>query len=1025
MTEDSGESIKLIEEQQIKEEMIAPTIDMKLLVEEMKKTMDKALIEALTPSVTENDSRFFSSPGPVHTPPKKKEQERLDPTLNYLCQAILGLPMDCVIYNQEEVETLLDLTSLSKEDIFDIEGMSGEKIKKIHARKLQQLTWWYIDEASKHPNNQVQDDDWFHKTSEDFENFRREKVPFMSRQDINIKTYKTSDNQDSEALNTWNKNLRLDVSSFPEFKGQLEQWLPYKRKFLATAKTYDLDVLFQENIPTLIPDSQADKLWKKKSEFVYSVFLRKVSGGACLLAMRRNSDSQCARATFFAFVDHFESPENKMVISQKCQSIIEGLELTHTYTGGVNSFVNKLENTYMDLEYCTGSPKSDLDKKTKLLLSIKDTRLFGIRDNFSMNPSLSFNSCLVLLTQHATMFGKSTRNSRQASGRGERGGKGGRNGKGRSGKIPETYKGIKIDQIPDEEWRSLTYEQRQKVIELRREFFANRNASGRGRGNYSGRGGRGTPGRGGRGNPGRGNFGRGGRGNPNRRVQFQGTERELEEEEIPPPQEEEEEHSPSDNVWDNIPTLGDIFATRCVSAMVTSRIAQQKGEINDTKKDEECIIEDVLIDSGADTGCLGKAFKIINEDNFRTINVYGCRDEFVTKGLKVGDGITLVTDSSGEKFILRYNEGIIDQNGRSIFSVAQLRDHGMDVDDRPIKYGGRQQMETMESVVFPLNMKGGLAHLTIQYPTDEEISSYPVLEITSDLPWNPEGLEDHNDRTLQEVKTEKHGPDLEQLAPCLGWKPTEVIKRTLEATTQYVKNSLRIPMRRHFKTRNRATYVRRLREIICTDTFFASRPAKDGITCAQMYVGKKSGLTQVFGMSSESQFSETLQDFIRKWGAPDVLMSDNAKSETGKKVKKILREYCIKDQQSEAHQQNQNLAESRIGEIKRSTNIMMDRTGTPDDLWYLCMTYVVYLLNHLAVSKLNWKTPIEMATGETPDISNLLQFHWYEKVYYYDHSMSFPDSKEKLGRFVGIAEHVGDTLTYHILTEDISKVISR
>ena len=202
MTEDSGESIKLIEEQQNKEEMIAPTIDMKLLVEEMKKTMDKALIEALTPSVTENDSRFFSSPGPVHTPPKKKEQERLDPTLNYLCQAILGLPMDCVIYNQEEVETLLDLTSLSKEDIFDIEGMSGGKIKKIHARKLQQLTWWYIDEASKHPNNQVQDDDWFHKTSEDFENFRREKVPFMSRQDINIKTYKTSDNQDSEALNT-------------------------------------------------------------------------------------------------------------------------------------------------------------------------------------------------------------------------------------------------------------------------------------------------------------------------------------------------------------------------------------------------------------------------------------------------------------------------------------------------------------------------------------------------------------------------------------------------------------------------------------------------------------------------------------------------------------------------------------------------------------------------------------------------------------------------------------------------------
>ena len=99
MTEDSGASIKMIKDQEDKDEIIAPTVDMKLLVEEMKKTMDKALIEALTPSGTENDSRFFSSPGPVHTPPKTKEQEQLDPTLNYLCHVILGLPMDCVIYN--------------------------------------------------------------------------------------------------------------------------------------------------------------------------------------------------------------------------------------------------------------------------------------------------------------------------------------------------------------------------------------------------------------------------------------------------------------------------------------------------------------------------------------------------------------------------------------------------------------------------------------------------------------------------------------------------------------------------------------------------------------------------------------------------------------------------------------------------------------------------------------------------------------------------------------------------------------
>ena len=94
------------------------------------------------------------------------------------------------------------------------------------------------------------------------------------------------------------------------------------------------------------------------------------------------------------------------------------------------------------------------------------------------------------------------------------------------------------------------------------------------------------------------------------------------------------------------------------------------------------------------------------------------------------------------------------------------------------------------------------------------------------------------------------------------------MEKTLAATTQYVTNSLRLPMRQHFKARNRALFVKRLRETFATDTFFLSEPAIDGETCAQIYVGKKSYLTEIFGMTSESQMYETLQDFIRKWEHP-------------------------------------------------------------------------------------------------------------------------------------------------------------
>jgi hypothetical protein len=60
------------------------------------------------------------------------------------------------------------------------------------------------------------------------------------------------------------------------------------------------------------------------------------------------------------------------------------------------------------------------------------------------------------------------------------------------------------------------------------------------------------------------------------------------------------------------------------------------------------------------------------------------------------------------------------------------------------------------------------------------------------------------------------------------------------------------------------------------------------------------------------------------------------------------------------------------------------------------------------------------------DISALLQFHFYEKVYYHVEDKHFPsESTEKLGYWVGIAENCGDALTWKILTEDTQKVIIR
>ena len=67
----------------------------------------------------------------------------------------------------------------------------------------------------------------------------------------------------------------------------------------------------------------------------------------------------------------------------------------------------------------------------------------------------------------------------------------------------------------------------------------------------------------------------------------------------------------------------------------------------------------------------------------------------------------------------------------------------------------------------------------------------------------------------------------------------------------------------------------------------------------------------VYGMKTNSQFVNTLEDNIHEWGAMDKLLSDRAQVEVSNHAKEILRYYCIDDWQSEPHYQHQNPAEGR------------------------------------------------------------------------------------------------------------------
>ena len=269
-------------------------------------------------------------------------------------------------------------------------------------------------------------------------------------------------------------------------------------------------------------------------------------------------------------------------------------------------------------------------------------------------------------------------------------------------------------------------------------------------------------------------------------------------------------------------------------------------------------------------------------------------------------------------------------------------------------------------------------------------------------------------------------PDFLKLRPYFGWLNVDVIKKTLQHTTQYARIPTGSLLKRVFKSSNPALNVHRRNEPVACDIVYSDTPAiDDGSTAAVIFTGTKTSVTDVYGISTDNQFVNTLEDNIRERGAPYRLVSDRGSAIISERVKTILRTLCISAWQSEPHQQQQNPAERRYQTIKNTANRILDRVGAPAYTWLLCLQYVCFLLNHTFNSTLK-TVPLTALHGSTVDVSVLLRFHFYQQVYYMNPNAHFPSqSRESAGFIVGISEHVGPALCWKILTCDTKQIIHR
>jgi hypothetical protein len=160
--------------------------------------------------------------------------------------------------------------------------------------------------------------------------------------------------------------------------------------------------------------------------------------------------------------------------------------------------------------------------------------------------------------------------------------------------------------------------------------------------------------------------------------------------------------------------------------------------------------------------------------------------------------------------------------------------------------------------------------------------------------------------------------------------------------------------------------------------------------------------------------STTLLEVIRWRGAMDKLITDGAAAEISQRVMDVLHHLMIDNWQSEAHFQHQNFTERHWQDLKRLlTTWLMN-------LWLCCyMEYVANIMNITAGQSLNWQTPLQRLTGQTPYSSIAMVFQFYDEIFFCrDQRAKCPSQTVDLkGCFVRISKHVGHALTYKILTD--------
>ena len=390
---------------------------------------------------------------------------------------ILTLPQPVVdLFNEEGINSIGLLLNYSEMELMELkEKVTEQSFQTSHIKLIILFRDWYVQFSSNLPQGTIID--WSTSFNEDvWEQYMLDHSVSgisslgMATQTVTNQTQNTANT--SNIRNNGNMSVKIDMKSYPEFDGKLNNWKSFKQKFLSVATIHGVANIMKKTyvVPTA-PSSTSEEVetFKNSNLFLQSILEYTLAKSTASSIIKRYSEDGNGRKSWLALRDWYEGQGSQETLAQEALTIISTHRLLPTSHGGANLYMEKFENALHDLLQM-GKKYDDSMAKINFLNNIQDDAYKEIKEILSMDDSKTYQDCMLAIRRKSIKVekdrGPASRKINKAT----------RKSKSRNNERMDIRNANNINSsnwIPVDKWRKMSQEEKQKHLKTVKEGRSN------------------------------------------------------------------------------------------------------------------------------------------------------------------------------------------------------------------------------------------------------------------------------------------------------------------------------------------------------------------------------------------------------------------------------------------------------------------------------------------------------------------------------------------------------------------------